>query len=113
MAREVYVSPSDVLCLADSHFAVGEKANKACAILRLSRARIAGLVDKPYELFAGRKLQSFLADLHPRKPRGRIVESRTGANCLIEDRTQRAYAVLTTLGAYCCWYRLSQASQSR
>ena len=94
VTREIHVRPSDVLCLANSQSAIGEKADKVCAILRLSCACIADHIDKFQELSAGRKLQSFLPNLYPRQPCSGIVESRAGADRFIENSSQRTNAVV-------------------
>jgi hypothetical protein len=79
----------------------------------LSGACILNCIDKFQELFAGRKLQSFLADLHPRKRRRRIIKRAPLRIASSKIARNVPMLLLTTLGEYCCWYRLSQASQSR
>ncbi|SRR6266496_4639938 len=83
-----------MLCLADSQAAVREKTHEIGTILGLSCARIADHINESQELFARWKLQASLSKLYARKTRSRIVESGTGADCLIEDRSQRANAVV-------------------
>ena len=51
-ASEVRVGPSHIFRLADPHAAVGEKANKVRAILRLACAGGANLLNESQKLFA-------------------------------------------------------------
>lgn len=94
VAREIHVRPSDVLCFANPQSAVRKEAHKVPTILRLSGTGGADRVHKFQELFARRRLQLFLANLHARKSRGGIVEPRAGADRFVENSSQRADAIV-------------------
>ena len=98
VAREVHIIPRNMLGLANSQPAVSEEAYKICAILRLPRASAADYFDKLQEFFAGTGAPIVSARPHPTEARSGIVKARPGANRLIEDRSQRADAVVEDAG---------------
>src|SRR5207245_5104799 len=72
---------------ANSQAARREKPYEIRAVLRLSCARSANLLHKFQEFFARRKLQLFLTEFYARQLRCGVIESGTGADRLIENRS--------------------------
>src|SRR6266566_3012073 len=91
---KVCVCPRHIFCFADSQAAVSEKPHEIRAVLRLSCARVANLLNEFQEFFARWKLQFFLTKFYAREFRRRIIESCTGADRFIENRSQRPDAVV-------------------
>jgi len=102
VAREVHISPRNMLGLANSQPAVSEEAYKICAILRLPRACAADYLDKLQEFFAGRKLQSLLPDLIRERPAAGLLKRAPVRIASSKIARNVPMLLLTTLAEYRC-----------